>query len=227
MNDEVTELSSLKSSFINLKNIFDACIAEGSELHCLVKMEEILENLPRLKIKYPNLAKITHTSISFQPNNTISDVTSLGRITLKGSSMTCPKIMRKVNFHSGKVKLLFTIDVVGGSQISGIFLNGFILLSDYENRKVIKYDDKGTQIGERKITGKPSDVTKVDDMNIAVATNSAKIHLINAETLTLNKTITATVSVFGLCFVDKEYVTAHYQSKQISFLDASFKNIWT
>ncbi|XP_071133539.1 E3 ubiquitin-protein ligase TRIM45-like [Mytilus edulis] len=228
MNGEVTELSSLKSTFINCKNIFDACIAEGSELHCLVKMEEILENLPQVEDKVYKLSKeMTDTSISFEPNNTISDVTSLGRITLKGSSMTCPKGMKKVNFHSGKVKLLFTIDVVGGSQISGIFLNGYILLSDYKNSKIIKYNDKGTKMGELKIPGTPSDITKVNDMNAAVATNSDKIHLINAETLTLNKTITTTISVYGLCFVDKEYVTTHYQSQQISLLDPSFKNIRT
>ncbi|VDI42775.1 Hypothetical predicted protein [Mytilus galloprovincialis] len=228
MNDEVTELSSLKSTFINWKNIFDACIAEGSELHCLVEIEEILESLPQVEEKVSKLSKeMTNTSISFEPNNTIYDVTSLGRMTLKGSTIKCPKGMRKVNFHSGKVKLLFTIDVVGGSRISGIFLNSFIVLSDYQNCKIIKYDDKGTQIKNIKISGTPSDITKVDDMNVAVATNSAKIHLINAETLTLNKTITTTVSVYGLCFVDNKYVTTHYQSQQISLLDPSFKNIRT
>ncbi|VDH97498.1 Hypothetical predicted protein [Mytilus galloprovincialis] len=225
MNDEVTELSSLKSNFMNWKNIIDACVADGSELHCLVKMEEILENLPQVDQRVSKLTReIKDTSISFEPNNTISDITSLGRITLKGSTMKCPKGMRKVNFHSGKVKLLFTIDVVGGRQISGIFLNDYILLSSYTG-KIIKYDDKGTQIGELKIPGTPSDITKVDCWNVAVATNSTQIHIINAQSLTLHNTISADVNTYGLSFVDNEYMSTSYNNSCISRLDYSFKRI--
>ncbi|CAG2205433.1 unnamed protein product [Mytilus edulis] len=73
MNDEVTELSSLKSNFMNWKNIIDACIADGSELHCLIKMEEILENLPQVDKRVSKLTtEIKDTSISFEPNNPIN-----------------------------------------------------------------------------------------------------------------------------------------------------------
>lgn len=148
MDDEITELSSLKSNLFTWKNIFDACIAEGSELHCLVKMEEILENLPRVDKRVSKLkTDMKDFSISFEPNN-LSDITSLGRFSLKGSAIKCPKGMRKVNFHSGKVKQLFTIDISNGKRISGVFLNGCILLSDYNSSRIIKYDDNGTQIGE-------------------------------------------------------------------------------
>ncbi|CAG2242689.1 unnamed protein product [Mytilus edulis] len=225
MNDEETELSSLKSNFMNWKNIIDACIADGSDLHCLVKMEEILENLPQVDKRVSNLTtEIKDTSISFEPNKTISDITSLGRITLKGSTMKCPKGMRKVNFHSGKVKLLFTIDVVGGRQISGIFLDDYILLSDYTG-KIIKYDDKGTQIGELKIPGTPSDITKVVDWTVAVATDSIQIHIIDSQSLTLHNTISADVNTYGLSFFDNEYITSSYSNSCISWLDSSFKRI--
>ncbi|XP_076077946.1 E3 ubiquitin-protein ligase TRIM45-like [Mytilus galloprovincialis] len=225
MNDEITELSSLKSNFMNWKNIIDACIADGSELHCLVKMEEILENLPQFDKRVSKLAReIKDTSISFEPNNPMSEITSLGRITLKGSTMKWPKGMRTVNFHSGKVKLLFTIDVIGGKQISGIFLNGYVLLSDY-NGKVIKYDDRGTQIGELRIPGTSSDITKVVDWTVAVATNSTQIHIINAQSLTLQNTFSADVNTYGLSFVDNEYISSTYNNSGISWLDSSFKRI--
>ncbi|CAC5394488.1 unnamed protein product [Mytilus coruscus] len=227
MNDEVTELSSLKSNFTNWENIIDACIADGSELHCLVKMEEILENLPQVDKRVSKLTReIKDTSISFEPNNTISDITSLGRITLKGSTMKSLQEMRKVNFCSGKVKLLFTIDVVGGARISGIFLNGDILLSDY-NGRIIKYDNKGTQIRELEIFETPSDITKVDDSTVAVATNSNQIQIINAQTLTLHKTISADVQIYGLTFVDNEYISSYFSNTCISWLDSSFKRIRT
>ncbi|XP_063402055.1 E3 ubiquitin-protein ligase TRIM45-like [Mytilus trossulus] len=227
MNDEVTELSSLKSNFMNWKNIFDACITDGSELHCLIKMQEILENLPQVDKRVTKITReIKDTSITFEPNNTTSDITSLGRIILKGSTTKRLQGISKVNFHSGNVKLLFTINVVGGEQISGIFLNGYILLSDYKG-KIIKYDDKGTQIGELKITGTPSDITKIDDINVVVATHSTQIHLINAQSLTLHKTITANIKIYGLSFVNNEYISSNFDYSYISWLDSSFKIIRT
>ncbi|CAG2242692.1 unnamed protein product [Mytilus edulis] len=52
---------------------------EGSELHCLVKMEEILENLPQVEDKVSKLTtEMKDTSISFESNNLISEIPSLG-----------------------------------------------------------------------------------------------------------------------------------------------------
>lgn len=172
-------------------------------------MELILENLPQVDKRLSTLTtEMKNTSISFEQNKLISDITSLGRLILKGYKIKCPTGMRKVDFHSGMFKTLFTIDVVRGARISGIFLNGYILLSDY-NGKIIKCDNKGTQIKELKIPEKPSDITKVDDLTVAVATDSKQIQIINTQTLTLNKRITTDVNIHGLSFVDNEYITSY------------------
>lgn len=225
MDDEITELSSLKSNVFTWKNIFDACIAEGSELHCLVKMEEILENLPRVDKRVSKLkTDMKDFSISFEPNN-LSDITSLGRFSLKGSAIKCPKGMRKVNFHSGKVKQLFTIDISNGKHISGVFLNGCILLSDYNSSRIIKYDDNGTQIGELTIPATPSDITKNDDLTVAVASDSTQIYLINIEKLSLSRKVITDDNVYGLNFVDNEYIASHCSNAYILWLDSAFKRI--
>lgn len=232
MNDEMTEMSCLKSTFINWKNIFDACIADGSELHCLVRMEEILENLPQVDKQVSKLStKMEDTAISFDPNDLISDITSLGRTILKGSAMKHPKSMRKVNFHSGKVKLLFTIVLAKNGQVSGVFTHDCILLSNLNNCKIVKYDNKGAQIGEIIMSKNTSDLTNVYDWMVAVATTSTQIHLINAQTLTLQKTITTNVTIYGIIYgihlIDNEYITTDPDYYNISWLDSTFKSIRT
>jgi predicted TIM-barrel fold metal-dependent hydrolase len=48
LNDDVTELSSLKSTVDNWKVLFEACMSQGSEIQCLVNLEELLEKIPRM-----------------------------------------------------------------------------------------------------------------------------------------------------------------------------------
>ncbi|XP_063404524.1 E3 ubiquitin-protein ligase TRIM45-like [Mytilus trossulus] len=228
MNDEVTELSSLKSNFINWKNIFDACIAVGSELHCLVRMEEILENLPQFDKQVSKLTtEMEDTAISFYPNDLISDITSLGRIILKGSTMKRQKGMRKVDFHSGKVKLLFTIELADHGQVSGVFTHDCILLSSFNNDKIVKYDNKGARIGELKMSKNTSDLSNVSDWTVAAATKSTQIHLINAQTLTLQKIITTNVTIYGIHCIDNAYISTDPDNFNISWLDSTFKSVRT
>ncbi|CAG2242691.1 unnamed protein product [Mytilus edulis] len=140
--------------------------------------------------------------------------------------MKYPKEMRKFNFHLGKVKLLFTIDVVRRNANQWNIPNDCILLSDYTG-KIIKYDDKGTKLRELRIPGKPSDITKVDVLNVAVSTDSKQIHLINAETLTLINTITSVETIYVLSFVDNTFITSHRKTAYISWSDSAFKRLRT
>jgi hypothetical protein len=38
LNEDVTELSSLKSTVDNWRDMFEACLSKGSEIQCLVSM---------------------------------------------------------------------------------------------------------------------------------------------------------------------------------------------
>ncbi|XP_063402407.1 tripartite motif-containing protein 2-like [Mytilus trossulus] len=47
LSEESTELSGLKSTFDHWKTMFEACLSQGSEIQCLVKMEEIYRKIPQ------------------------------------------------------------------------------------------------------------------------------------------------------------------------------------
>ncbi|VDI67652.1 midline 1 [Mytilus galloprovincialis] len=53
-DDETTDLSSLKNTVDNWKSLLEACISQGSEIQCLVKMDEILNNLPQTENAFLN-----------------------------------------------------------------------------------------------------------------------------------------------------------------------------
>lgn len=147
---------------------------------------------------------------------------------LKGSTMKHPKSMRKVNFHSGKVKLLFTIVLAeNGQQVSGVFTHDCILLSNFNNCQIVKYDNKGARIGELKMSKNTSDLANVSDWTVAAATKSTQIHLINAQTLTLQKIITTNVTIYGINCIDNEYISTDPDNYNISWLDSTFKSIKT
>ncbi|VDI56537.1 Hypothetical predicted protein [Mytilus galloprovincialis] len=52
LTEELSELVSLKSTFDNWKNLFEACLLQGSEIQCLVKMEEIIRKMPNLEKRF-------------------------------------------------------------------------------------------------------------------------------------------------------------------------------
>jgi hypothetical protein len=45
LNDGVTELSNLKSTVDNWKDMLEACLSQGSEIQCLVNLDELLDNI--------------------------------------------------------------------------------------------------------------------------------------------------------------------------------------
>ncbi|CAG2242690.1 unnamed protein product [Mytilus edulis] len=123
--------------------------------------------------------------------------------------MKHPKDMRKVNFHSGKVKLLFTIVLAEyGQQVSGVFTHDCILLSNFNNGKLVKYDNQGVRIGELKMSKNTNSLDKRPN------TYSAK-------------TITANVTIYGIHFIDNEYISTDPDNYNISWLDSTFKTIRT
>jgi hypothetical protein len=51
---------------------------------------------------------------------------------------------------------------------------GLFLLANY---RIVMYDDQGVQKKELKIDNRPTDITKVNDLTVAVATLSSKFYL--------------------------------------------------
>ncbi|XP_063408217.1 transcription intermediary factor 1-alpha-like [Mytilus trossulus] len=220
LDDETTHLSSLKNTVDNWKSLFEACLSQGSEIQCLVKMDEILNNLPQTEKDISKLLReIRAISVKFEHKDIISDMTSLGSLIFDEQQPSAYSIPgRKIaNFHTGKIRIAFTIDVTINA-VSGIFFNNDIILTHYSHKKIVYYDNKGKQQGQLSIPYNVTDIAKLNDQKVAVSSNEKKIVVINVKPLTIVKTINISNPLWDISFCENEFVTA-YNSK-ISWFNA-------
>ncbi|XP_071144253.1 uncharacterized protein [Mytilus edulis] len=217
LNDEITVLLALNSTFENWKNIFEACLSQGSELQCLVTMEGILSKLPQLEDDMSQeVRKIRQISVEIEARKNIEKVYALGSISLNEQRTPIPGI-KIIDFQKGKLKVIFKINI-SGHYISGIFFNDDIIITDYNSKKIVSHDPNGQKKRELNIVDKPTDITQVNDKTIAVSAYPHTIFEINVETMTLLKTLAVGVNVWGLCFTGDEYIAS--QSEAISWLNS-------
>ncbi|CAC5420816.1 unnamed protein product [Mytilus coruscus] len=203
LNEEINELVALKSSFDYWKYIFRACLSQGSEIHCLVKMEDISSKMPHFKNDLSTVLQgIRDISIKFETMNIISDTMCFGRLHLKEQK---PSLL-------GKIHVIFTIDV-RGAYTSGIFLKDDIIITEYNENRIAYHDNTGKQIDtlEFQINERPTDIIKVNDHTVAASIyqyrSYGKIFIINVKPLTLFKTVNINVGMFGMCmFIHEEII---------------------
>jgi hypothetical protein len=218
LNDGVTELSNLKGTVDNWKDLFEACLSKGSEIQCLVNLDELLEKIARMDDDISKLLRgMKDISVSFTPNDLIQNMTSIGHIKTTDTNPHSP-----VNFQTGKIKVLFTIDLgavkPGETRyLSGIFFNDDVIITDNVNNRIVMYDDQGVQKKELKIDNNPTDITKVNDLTVAVATSSTKVYLVDPKMLTLSRIFTIDVGAWGISYVEDEYIAV--KNGTISWID--------
>ncbi|VDI33393.1 Hypothetical predicted protein [Mytilus galloprovincialis] len=216
-SEEYTELSTLKSTFDYWKNLFEACLSQGSEVQCLVKMEDIYKKMPQLENDLSEVVQgIKDISVKFEATDIVSNTVCFGHLHSTEQRPSIPGL-KTVNFQTGKIKVMFTIEIKG-SYISDIFFNDDIIITDYDKTRVVYHDNTGKQTGVLNIPNNPTDITKVNDQTVAVSCNAQKIFIINVKPLTLVKTLDISVRMWGLCLVDDEYMTVY--SNTISWLNA-------
>ncbi|VDI84357.1 tripartite motif-containing protein 56 [Mytilus galloprovincialis] len=217
LSEESAELLSLKSTFNQWKNVFGACLSHGSDIQCLVKMEEISSKLPQIEHDLSKAIQgIKDIHIKFEATDVIADTACFGRLQFKEQKPSLPGL-KTVNYHTGKIKVMFTIDIKG-SYISGIFFNDDIIITDYDKNRIVYHDNNGNQTGVLNIPNHPTDITKVNDRTVAVSSDAQKIFIIYVKPLTLTKTLDTKVPTWGLCLVENEYITAY--SNTIYWLNA-------
>ena len=226
LNDDLTELSSLKSTVDNWKDMLEACLSKGSEIQCLVNLDELLEKVPRMDDDISKLLRdMKDISVSFTPEDLVHNMASIGYIKTTETiphSVIDKEEKKKVNFQTGKFKVLYTIDVGAATSdskqfLSGIFYNEDVIITDYTNYRIVMYDDQGVQKKELKIDNRPTDITKVNDLTVAVAASSTKVYLVDPKLLTLSRIFTIDVSACGISYVEDEYIVVFNDT--ISWID--------
>ncbi|CAG2239863.1 unnamed protein product [Mytilus edulis] len=179
MCDEANELSSIKSTVDNWKKIFEACTLQGSDHQVVVKMEEISSRIPQIE---KDISKVAGRSIQLETG------------------------LMKVNFHSGCVNVVLTIGVdvnKGGDRfISGIFIDDYIILTDKMNFRILCCDHNGSTEEEFKMPSQPTDVARMSDRKIAVASDSRQIYLLDIKPFSLIRTMIIDDSVWVLSYID-------------------------
>ncbi|XP_052085561.1 uncharacterized protein LOC127723110 [Mytilus californianus] len=217
LDDKTADLSSLKKIVDNWKNIFEACISQGSEIQCLVKMDEILNNLPQTVTDISKLLrKIRTISVKFEHTDIISDISSLGSLIFNERLPSIPG-MKIANYHTGKIRIVFTINVTTPAD-SGIYFNNDIILTHKSQNKIVYYNFKGQQQEQLNIPHLLTDISKVNDQTVAVSSTEMKILVLKVKPLTILKTLNISNPVWGISFCENEFVTAY--SYKISWLNA-------
>ena len=149
MCDEANELSSIKSTVDNWKKIFEACTLQGSDHQVVVKMEEISSRIPQIE---KDISKVERglKNVSIE----VITLNCFGSLKVAGRSIQLETGLKKVNFHSGYVNVVFTIGVdvnKGGDRfISGIFIDDYIILTDKMNSRILCCDHNGSTEEELK-----------------------------------------------------------------------------
>ncbi|CAC5402611.1 unnamed protein product [Mytilus coruscus] len=218
LGEESNELSVLKSTFDHWKNVFAACLSQGSEIQVLVKMEEISRRMPQFENDLSKVVKgMKDISVEFEATNNVANVECFGRIRLNEKRPSLPGF-KTINFHTGKIKSIFKIDIKG-SCISGIFINDDIIITDYNRNRVVFHDKTGKQKEVLDIPNNPTDISKVNDQTVAVSSYARTICIIHVKPLRVVRTLEISVPMWGLCLVEDEYITTYNNS--ISWLNAT------
>jgi hypothetical protein len=207
LSDEVTELSSIKCTVDNWKVILDNCVQHGSEQQCLVEMDRInRKNFDLNKEMKEAILQPKRSLVTFEPNKFLSEfqtnVDFFGDLTLDS-----------VNFLSGSIKILKTIEIdtekSEARRVNGLFVPNFLIITDLINRQVIKYNENYVYLSSLSLPKELSDITSMGEDTVAVASlQSDGIYLINIKTMTLTKTINVSSNIYGLQYVEGEFITA-------------------
>ena len=218
LSDEVTELSSIKCTVDNWKVILDTCVQHGSEQQCLVEMDRITrKNYDLDKEMKEAILQPRNPLVTFETNKFLcefqANVVSFGDLALD-SYLKTNGILGKVNFVSGSIKILKTIEIeinkTGRRRITGIFVPNFLILTDSINRQVIKYNENYVYLSSLSLPKELSDITSMEQDTVAVASfGSNDIYLININTMTLTKTIKVSTTLHGLQYVEGEFISAY------------------
>jgi hypothetical protein len=215
LSDEVTELSSIKCTVDNWKVILDTCVQHGSEQQCLVEMDRITrKNFDLDKEMKEAILQPRNPLVTFETNKFLcefqANVESFGDLTLD-SYLNTNGILGKVNFVSGSIKILKTIEIDinkdGTRRINGIFVLNVLILTDSINRQVIKYNENYVYMSSLSLPKQVVDITSMGQDVVAVASlRSDDIYLINIKKMTLTKTIKVSTTLHGLQYVEGEFI---------------------
>ncbi|XP_063405782.1 uncharacterized protein LOC134689743 [Mytilus trossulus] len=180
-----------------------------------MEVNKIEPKISELEQEVKDLVKnIKSVKVVFSPSSLIADFTrnaeTFGSIKVDKSSVISLSgnlEIDKVDFRTGKINILQTIDVCNGAgTTSGIFIQNLLLFTVRGKNKVVKYNSEGKSLqSELALPGSPEDIAVVTQFKVAVSSPGQGVCLVDSDKMILLQTLNLPgIPVYGISFVNEE-----------------------
>lgn len=219
LTDEVSGLSRYRAFLDNIYRLSIACVEHGSDEQCLINIEKIKSKYLEVKNEMQSLiSQSRKPSVTIEVNdfirNFIQNCKTFGNISLDLLTTKASFGLSTKNFDIGNIEVLKIIHIndggFGSRQISGIFMDDAILITDSVNKMILKYDEQYVIRTRMKLSKEISDIARIDSNTLAVASSlCTEIYIINIANMSLIEAVETLSPVFGLAYVDSHFITAY------------------
>ncbi|CAC5396103.1 TRIM56 [Mytilus coruscus] len=219
LTDEVSDLSRYRAFLDNLHRLSIVCVEHGSDQQCLIEIEKIKSKYLEVKTEMQSvMSQSRKPSVTMEINdfikNFIQNCKTFGNVSLDLLSTNASFGLPTRKFHMGNIEILRIVhindDGFGSRQISGIFMDDTIIITDSVNKMILKYDEQYILRTRMKLPKEISDIARIDLNTVAVASSLCNdIFIINIANMSLIETVKTLSPVFGLVYVDSHFLTAY------------------
>ncbi|XP_052085457.1 tripartite motif-containing protein 45-like [Mytilus californianus] len=213
LTDEIDKFSNYKSMVNNWERLLIGTIKRGSDQQCLLEVNKIGSKLTTLEEEINETVKsIKNVSFRLVPSDHMTKFTSstesLGSFKMNEQCLERTRstlVNKTVNFRTGVIKVVRTIAEKLG-QASAIFVRDYVVLTSGNKEVVEKYSTDGKLLSSLKVRSYPTDVTQVDQSQVAITLYSlCEILIVDSIDLQLLKTLNLhNIIGYGLCFVEND-----------------------
>ncbi|XP_063408341.1 E3 ubiquitin-protein ligase Midline-1-like [Mytilus trossulus] len=215
LTDDIDKFSNYKSIVNNWERMLLGTIRGGSDQQCLLEVNKIGLKFTALEEEMNEAVKrIKYVSFRFVPSDQMTKLTSstgsLGSFKiheqcLERTSTSGTLLNKSVNFRTGVIKIVRTIAADNLGQVSAIFVRDYVITARNNIKTVEKYSIDGNFLASLAIECDPTDVTHVNQSQVAISSVQGKVLIVDGTDLKLLQSLNLQdTSVYGLCFVDND-----------------------
>ncbi|CAC5407032.1 unnamed protein product [Mytilus coruscus] len=234
ITDNVNTFSSYKSTLTNWQSVLSRSVEQGSDQQCLMEVKKIGPKMTILEKEFKEDMKIMmNQTINFFPSELIekfkTSVESFGCVKIEDMSLcTLPVVGRreKVNFRSGNIRILQTINAAETNDTSAVFITGYLVITSFHKSNVAKYSLDGHFVDSLAVENSPKDVAQVDGTEVAISIyRNNKILFVDIAEMKLLRTLDLSdIPVCGLCCVEgNTFITSN--DSTLTWINSSGKKV--
>ena len=199
MEENVAELTRLKSAIDNCKSVLKACVDHGSDVQCLVELNKVKVEDDKYDETLKKKRKdIKLSGLQFKVDNSAEEITekvkSLGNISVLDITSRNDDDLRE-GVVIAKHHTTFS------NQSSGIYVADKIVIADYEQKQIVAQSTDFSQRRNMQLSGKPRTLSVVDDDEQTVVVSlpqSNSVVVVSIQTLSIIRNIKTAETCWGI-----------------------------